>query len=257
MQLKLRIALTTLILVVLAGCSESPAPTAIEAPSSATQPDGEVQSYSELMEQGASISGTALAGTSAKEELIIPTVEGRPAFYTDREEWRKSLSKTLRLATEDFEGSNFPDFNVGSCAGPIDQTTGGSGCYPTRREILKIVNVDNRADFRDPFGVAVLTPGFFGLSSTAVGPNFFDDDLTLRFRESGVQAVGFDLLDPLGGSQYDILVYGQFGLIRSFVANPGFIGIYEGSRITFIEIISRGPGVGGELIDNFTFNHVR
>ena len=259
MQQKLRFALPILLLFVFTGCTDTSTPTALEASSSTQSTEDVATSYTSLMEQGTSVAGVASPATEfpAKEKITVPTIDGRPAFYIDREEWRKSLSKTLRIATEDFEGSNFRDFSVGTCPGPVVQATGGNGCFPGRREILKIVNVDNVADFYDPFGLAVLTPGFLGLSSTVVGPNFFSDDLIIRFRESGVQYVGFDLIDPLGGSQYDVLVYGQFGLIRSFVANPGFIGINERSSIFLIQVISRGPGPGGELIDNFTFNYVR
>ena len=253
MQRRLPAVLATAMLLFLVGCSETSTPTAIEdVPSATSQP----QSLTEWIEMGMPEINSA-ANNINKQKTSHPQInDGHLAVFDDRSEWEDALPPLFRIITEDLENSNFPDNDVDTCEGPIEQRTGGNGCYPTRREILKIVNINNANDANGADGLAVITTGFLGATSTSVTPNFFADTAVLEFDKTGLKSVGFDLFDILGPADYNISVYDANGLIGSFVASDGFVGILTDEDITKVEV----AGLFGfelEGIDNLTFNYER
>ena len=251
MQKRLSAVLATAMLLFLAGCSETSSPTAIEGVPSET---AVAQSFTDLLSMDAPEISAAANTVDKNKSSVAQINDGHLAVYTDRSTWEDALPPLFRLITEDFENSN--TVSVLSCPGAIDQRTGGNGCYPTRREILKVVDVDNELAGNDPSGMVVLAPNFFGNPTSIAGPNFFSDNGVMSFDKQGLRAVGFELIDLFGGLTVDVYVYDADGLIGSFSAAPGFIGVRTQEDITMIKTVGTG-GTGGELYDNLTFNYER
>lgn len=241
--------LLAIALIAFVGCSNE-LTSVNETPETLGEAAGSFQSFSEMAEAGMGISK---AVTSSYTGPSIQSLEDGSAFYYNRHEFENEFEG--RLAREDFSGSNFPASSVGSCAGSIDQATGGNGCYPVRREILRNISVDNTNNFNDPAGMAVLTDGFFGVSSTVVGPNFFSDNTRINFGIQGVNAAGFDLIDPFGDSQFTLIIFQSGEFVTSRRVSPGFIGFITERSILQVTIVS-SSGTGAELIDNFTYDGI-
>ncbi len=175
-------------------------------------------------------------------------------FYTDRSAF-DAVAGPLPLET--FEGSNVPPGDVLSCLAPLDSAT-NDACYSTGAVIdgfrLELLNPDPEI-----LDYVVLAPGFFGASSTYVGPNTFVDDAELFFDDEP-NAVGFDI-GTITAATFTIEIFGAGGSLGSTTVSPAdistggtFFGVLSEEPIVSIQVTE--PGSGGELFDNLAFGTV-
>lgn len=248
MQRLSSISFILLLFVFLAGCSSELASNDEEA----TPPGNEAFSgMDEADFAEAAVSAAKHAGPRF-EPIVEPL--SHFTFYSDRQAFKKAING-YPSGNENLEGSNFPTPGVGVCSGAINQASGGNGCYPVRREIIKVFHLDNRISSNDPSGgLAVLTSGFLGVSSSVAGPNFFSDDAVIRFNGNRTKGAGFNIVDPFGGSSWHVHVYGPSGQLGVVSTGAGFVGFVTSSYITRIQMHALG-GTGGELIDDLMFTH--
>lgn len=103
--------------------------------------------------------------------------------------------------------------------------------------------------------MAVLTPTFLGVTSVAVGPNYFDDDTSITFPGGSVDTAGMLILSPTGATVVDIEIFGPGDVSLGTTSlnidpTPIFFGVQAlNSSITRIELTNGS----GELIDNLDF----
>lgn len=172
-------------------------------------------------------------------------------FFTNRATFKAECPG--QRDAEDFEGSLLPPNAVGFFAGPLNTFT-NNAVYAAGaiKPGISLRGIGNDQ-------IAVLTAGFVGVPSTDVGPNFFADNLEITFGHDRVNAVGFDLLDPLfGPSAVTINVFALDGtLIASTAAVTGtsvptFLGVRTDRPIGRICIDDVVSGSVAQLVDNLS-----
>ena len=147
---------------------------------------------------------------------------------------------------ETFEESNIgPGSIQGSLALPlapgVPNTVSGIG-FPTG---LAATNIQMTVNPLDPAGLAVIGAGAVGIGNptTVLGANDFAATTIIEvIPASGLPAIGFEVLDPIGGSpDFDLTVRDPLGAILFAgsvpAGTPGFIGVLGGtSMIGSIEV---------------------
>ncbi len=199
---------------------------------------------------GAYTDGNLLPTASAPVSQLPQTNTSAAQFFTNRATFKAECPG--QRDAEDFEGSLLPPNAVGFFAGPLNTFT-NNAVYAAGA--IK-PGISLRAVGNDQ--IAVLTVGVLGVTSTVVGPNFFADNLEITFGHDRVNAIGFDLLDPLfGPSAVTINVFALDGaLIASTAAVTGtsvptFLGVRTTRPIGRIDIDDVVSGVA-QLVDNLS-----
>ena len=207
----------------------------------------EVQSFEELIINSSEIDLLQNDYRRENQEVIQNYARSGITLYNSRINF---MNDCPELQNEDFENSNFSVF--GTCSPSISSVD--NGCY-SEGELISGFTLSD-----DPTQTTiVITAGVFGNATTIVGPNDFNSNLTISFSDAETNAVGFDIVDVLGGQSWNLSVNGMNGLLWSGVVSGSLTGNFMGfsvigDHITNLEFTSLG-GFGAELIDNLTFGN--
>lgn len=187
---------------------------------------------------------------NASQNQVLRSESTIVATYTDRATYLEDCSNGDFLTLEDFAGGP----NALLACGEVISAAGGP-CYPA-------------GELQEGFEISVNTAGNttiyidpndgFGTSDPAVGSNTFLDFTIITFTgEEPVTSVGFDVYSLLGGSNVDVRVIGEAGLIDTITMDvtttgPVFLGIVTDEPILSIELEDL-TGANVELISQFLF----
>ena len=200
---------------------------------------------------GAWTDGNLLPTASAPVSQLPQTNTSAAQFFTNRATFKAECPG--QRDAEWFEGSLLPANSVGVVLGSLNTSTNDPN-YPAGaiKPGISLRGVGNDQ-------IAVLTVGFLGVPSTDVGPNFFTDNLEITFGHDRVNAVGFDLLDPLfGPSAVTITVFALDGALIATTAAvtgtsaPTFLGVRTAKAIGRICIDDVVSGSVAQIVDNLS-----
>ncbi|MFC3192847.1 hypothetical protein ACFODZ_01210 [Marinicella sediminis] len=185
-----------------------------------------------------------------------PPVEAPEAFlgglttFTTLADLQNALSTSF---TEDFSNTLIGPSDVGGC-GPVINSTTASACF-NAGAVIDGFNVNTEA----AGDVVVLTVGFNGITSNAVGADTFTDVTQITFPGGDVQGVGFDAY--IGFTPADLTISAfdaSDALIGSYVVSG--IGALPDSRFTgftspvpISRVTLQTAGDGGDLLSNLIF----
>lgn len=171
------------------------------------------------------------------------------SFYTDRTTFDADHPG---LPVETWESSLIGPNQLCTGYAPLDEFTNGS-CFSTG-DIMPGIEV-NMIPVNNDY--VLLTSGYLGISYNVVGPNTFTDNMNLFF-DPPVQAVGFDLLQPLTPYGFTISVYDENGDFLGSATSPAtaeeFWGVSSDTPIGEILFVGDNSN-GAELIGNLAFGN--
>lgn len=185
-----------------------------------------------------------------------PAPQGTPAapagglvFYNNRGTF---MADFPGLTSEDFSGTSVAAGGIETCTPPMNSSS-NDVCF-SPGAIVDGVSIDVQITTGGGLGV-VIAPPALSVTSVAVGPNSFADDMVIDLT-APAWAFGLDLLCPLATPTLDITIYGQSGVIGNTTSicggPPGtFWGVGAGEPITSIEFVSATGD--GELASNVLF----
>ena len=207
---------------------------------------------SKLTKSSGSYTDANLLPTASAPVSQLPQTNTSAAqFFTNRATFKAECPG--QRDAEDFEGSLLPPGSVAAFTGPLNTFT-NNAVYPAGaiKPGISLRGVGNDQ-------IAVLTVGFIGVPSTDVGPNFFVDNLEITFGHDRVNAVGFDLLDPIfGPSAVTISVFALDGSLLGSTAAvtgtsvPTFLGVRTDRPIGRIDIDDVVSGSVAKIVDNLS-----
>lgn len=206
---------------------------------------GSAQSYSDY--QG--VAAPPISNVTFAETPITVKVQGDLTVYSTRSSFQLDCDRDLA----NFEGSNLPNGSVGVVLGALNSET--DDAIYSAGTITEGVSLSALL----PEQTVVLTKGFLGVHSTVVGPNFFSADLFLQFPPKEVNAVGMELLGPLGATTMDIYILaGNNVILGVFTVTSGttignFFGVYSPVVPIRRILVHQLDAIGGELVDNVSF----
>lgn len=183
-------------------------------------------------------SGSGAPGQAAGLGAAVAGLEAQSAArstFTDRAAF---VAAAPGLAVEDFERTNVPPGTALGCVGPFDSSTDNDCFSPDSiQDGIAIESVEFTH-------LAVLRPPVRDVESTVVGPASIGDAADLTFAGADVNAVGMDLLAPMGGpGPVDIEMFDTDG--NSLGIESAWAGSTEG---VFWGVISDVPLGGLRLL---------
>ncbi len=201
------------------------------------------QSYSEY--QG-------VAAPEVSNEVIPQQQITAPANFTVYTEKAAFAAQNSTVQLVNFNNSLLPPFSIGFSLAINSNTNNHSyapGAIPDGISVEALGNGIN----------VVLTRGFLSLPSTVVGPNFFSDDMNIKFYP-GIDLVGMELYNPFGPAILDIdffaprdVYIGTLSGVLTGTTVPNFLGVrISGITVARMQFRQTGGG-GGELVDNILY----
>jgi len=191
---------------------------------------------------------------SEPSSLTAPEApQGGLTFFNDRAVFTATGAV---LVTENFDGSLIGPAEVCSWTAPLNSLTNDS-CFATGGVVagqeLDIIVSGGGGNY------VILTSGFLGVSTDAVGPSSFVDDAVFNFNPP-VTAVGFDVIGDLTGSvNLNVEIFddngNSLGITTASGSNPGtFFGVTSSIPIGRIETVE--PNGNGELFSDLVFGNL-
>ncbi len=189
-----------------------------------------------------------------RAEDHVPSIQTRGAnvtVFTDRVDYLNNCMNGDLLTLEDF--ANGPAAFL-TCSGSISSV--GDVCYPAGEIQEGIEFTTSGADVGNI--MIAVTPGDGFTLDNAVGSNTFLDFTIINFSTPDpVTSVGFDLYSVTGGSNVDVRVIGETGLIDTVTADvtttgPTFVGLIAAEPIVSLEIEDL-TGANAEIVAQVLF----
>lgn len=189
-----------------------------------------------------------LLGLTGAAFASLVALPAQATFFADRASFDAAAGV---LPTEDFENTLVGSGGITACSNSFNAAT-NDGCFAPGGILpgITLSSVQNTG------GMVVINTNI-GLTSAAVGPNTFADNLSIAFGP-GVNAVGLDLFSPDGASSFSVSVLGLGGLIAMTTVSPlgggssAFFGTIENQPI--LELLFQSLSeLDGEIVDDIAF----